>query len=309
MLIKSDCIPCILKMSTSAIRRLTSDEKVIRELLCEILEIPSLRGLYWDITSAEVIELVMEKIVDAMDNPDPFYSLKAQQNKKIMELYPYLKNLVNKALDPLYLAVKLAILGNAIDLMMSDTSLEIETVIREKLKETRIPVERFLEFKEKLDESELVLYLGDNSGEIVLDKLLIETMKEWRMENKEWRMKNGERNELEVVFVVRSLPTLNDATLMEARMVGMDKIASVLENGIDGPLPGTITSRCSSEVRDLLQRADLIISKGGGNFDTLEEEKYLNRNTTFLLLSKCIPYYNYFHTELHQPILANFFRK
>jgi uncharacterized protein with ATP-grasp and redox domains len=303
MLMKPDCIPCILKMSTSAIRILTSNEKIIRELLCEILEIPSLRGLYWHITSSEVIELVMEKIMDAMDDSDPFRALKMQQNEKMMELYPHLKNLLNEAPDPLCLAVQLAILGNAIDLMISDTPLEIETAIGKRLQETRIPVERFLEFKGKLHESELVLYFGDNSGEIILDKLLIETMKEWRM-------KNGERNDLEIVFVVRSRPTLNDATLKEARMVGMDDITSVLENGIDGPLPGTITSRCSSEVRDLLHRADLIISKGGGNFDTLEEEKdESRRNITFLLLSKCIPYYNYFHAELYQPILANFFQK
>jgi uncharacterized protein with ATP-grasp and redox domains len=290
-------------MSTSAIRILTSDEKIIRELLCEILEIPSLRGLYWDITSSEVIELVMEKIVAAMNDSNPFHALKMQQNEKMMELYPYLKSLLNEAPDPLYLAVQLAILGNAIDLMISDTPLDIETAMGERLEEARIPVVSFLEFRKKLDESKLVLYFGDNSGEIILDKLLIEAMKEWRM-------KNRERNDLEVVFVVRSRPTLNDATLQEARMVGMDKITSVLENGIDGPLPGTITSRCSSKVEDLLHRADLIISKGGGNFDTLEEEqKHFNRDTTFLLLSKCVPYCNYFHAELYQPILANFFRK
>jgi uncharacterized protein with ATP-grasp and redox domains len=300
MLMKPDCIPCILKMSISAIRMLTSDEKIIQELSCQILEIPSLRGLYWDITSPEVIERVMEKILEAMDDPDPFYALKVQQNKRMMELVPYLKNLLNGASDPLYLAIKLAILGNAIDLMISDTSLEIETAIAEMLEETRVPVERFLEFKEKLGGSELVVYLGDNSGEIILDKLLIEAMKEWRM-------KNGGRDNLEIVFVVRSLPTLNDATLTEAKMVGIDRITTVLENGIDGPLPGTITSRCSSEVQDYLHRADLIISKGGGNFDTLEEERHLGRNISFLLLSKCIPYYHYFHTELYQPILANFF--
>jgi len=302
MLLKPDCIPCILRMSISAIRKLTSDEKIIKELLCAILEIPSLQGLYWDITSPEVIELVMEKIVDAVDDPDPFYSLKLQQNKRMMELYPHLRNLVNEASDPLYLAIKLAILGNAIDLMIPDTPRKVETAIGEMLRETHIPAEKFSEFKEKLEESELLLYFGDNSGEIILDRLLIETMKEWRMEN-------GGRSDLVILFVVRSRPTLNDATLKEARMVGIDKIASVLENGIDGPLPGTITSRCSSEVRDLLQRADLILSKGGGNFDTLEEEKYLGRNTTFLLLSKCAPYCNYFHTGLYQPILANFFRK
>lgn len=296
MLMKPDCIPCILKMSTSAIRILTSDEKIIKELLYEILGIPYLQGLHWNITSPEVIELVMEKIVEAMDDPDPFYSLKIQQNKRIMELYPHLKNSLKEASDPFYLATKLAILGNAIDLMIPDTSVEVETPIGEMLQEARIPVERFLQFKKRLNESELVLYFGDNSGEVVFDKLLIETIKE--------------ENNLDIVLVVRSLPTLNDATLKEAKMVGIDKIASVLENGIDGPLPGTITSRCSSEVRDLLKRADLIISKGGGNFDTLEEEeKHFNRNITFLFLSKCTPYCNYFHTELHQPILANFFQK
>jgi len=276
-------------------RILTSDEKIIKELLCEILGIPYLQGLHWNITSPEVIEPVMERIMEAMDNSDPFYSLKIQQNKRIMELYPHLKNSLKEASDPLYLATKLAILGNALDLMIPDTLAESERAIQERLEEARIPMERFLQFKKKLYESELVLYFGDNSGEVVIDKLLIETIKE--------------ETDLEIVFVVRSCPTLNDATLKEAKMIGMDEVTPVLENGIGGPLPGTITSRCSSEIRHLLQCADLIISKGGGNFDTLEEEKHLNRNTTFLMLSKCIPYYNYFHTELHQPILANFFRK
>ena len=294
MLLKPDCIPCILRMSISAIRKLTSDEKIIKEFLCEVLEVSSLRGLYWDVTSPEVIEQVMEKLVDVMGDPNPFCSLKVQQNKRMMELEPYLKKSLDKASDPLYLALKLAILGNGIDLMLAETSLEMEKAIQERLEGTHIPAERFLELEEKLAESELLLYLGDNSGEIVLDKLLIETIK-------------GQRD-LEVVFVVRSLPALNDATLAEAEMVGMNEIASVLENGIDGPLPGTITSRCSSEVRDLLQRADLVISKGGGNFDTLEEEKD-SYSITFLLLSKCIPYYNYFQTQLYQPILANFFRE
>jgi uncharacterized protein with ATP-grasp and redox domains len=294
MLIKPDCIPCILRMSISAIRKLIFDEEIIRGLLCEILEIPSLRGLCWDITSPEVIELVMEKIVEAMDDPDPFRSLKAQQNERMLELEPHLKGLLNEASDPLYLAVKLAMLGNAIDLMIPDTLVKAETAVQARLEETRVPIERFLQFKKELYESELVLYFGDNSGEVVTDKLLIETIKE--------------EKDLEVIFVMRSIAALNDATLNEAKMVGIDEITPVLENGIDGPLPGTIISRCSSEVRDLLQRADLVISKGGGNFDTLEEEKD-SYNITFLLLSKCIPYYNYFQTQLYQPILANFFRE
>ena len=82
MLIKPDCILCILKVSISAIRRFMSDEKKIKELFSNILEIPSLRGLHWDTTSSEVLELVLEKIVDALDNTDPFHSLKVQQNQE-----------------------------------------------------------------------------------------------------------------------------------------------------------------------------------------------------------------------------------
>lgn len=90
-------------------------------------------------------------------------------------------------------------------------------------------------------------------------------------------------------------------------MVGIDKIASVIENGIDGPLPGTILKRCSKEVRELVGRADMIISKGGGNFDTLgEEKKNLKKNITFMLTCKCIRYSDYFRTQLYHPILYTY---
>jgi len=80
----------------------------------------------------------------------------------------------------------------------------------------------------------------------------------------------------------------------------------VIENGIDGPLPGTILKRCSNEVNDLVRQSDLIISKGGGNFDTLDEERKLLKNKiSYLLLSKCDPQYKTFGVKLIQPILAN----
>lgn len=138
------------------------------------------------------------------------------------------------------------------------------------------------------------MYFGDNAGEVVFDKLLIETIKEL--------------HSVEIVFVVRSVPTLNDATLTEARSIGIDNIAQLIENGIDGPLPGTLLARCSNEVQDVVNRSDLIISKGGGNFDTLDEErKHLNKNISFLLLSKCEPYYRHFGVQIYQPIIANYY--
>jgi hypothetical protein len=112
-----------------------------------------------------------------------------------------------------------------------------------------------------------------------------------------------------VTFVVRSVPALNDATRLEAGMVGLDRLASIIPNGLDAPVPGTVWSRCSAEFREKVREADLVISKGGGNFDTLEGEKDLGSDISFLLLSKCIPYYHYFKTEMYRPVLANFFRE
>ena len=293
MLLRPDCIPCIHKMTITSLRKLPLDEDSVKTLYTEILENPALHGLDWDTTSVEVIEDIWRKIVKKVGTADPFSSEKSNQNDKIMDLYPHLEKMVNAAADPLYMAVKLSILGNSMDLMVADTSVTIENSISEKVK---VPLsdENYAKFRQQLITSEHLLIFGDNAGEIVFDKLLIETIKKI--------------HQLEITYVVRSVATLNDATLKEAKSVGLDKVATVIENGIDGPLPGTLLSRCSSKVNDLVRQADLIISKGGGNFDTLDEErKHLNKNISFLLLSKCDPYCNHFDTILYQPILANFY--
>ncbi len=294
MLIQLDCVPCILKMAITPIRQLPLDQGSVQELYCGILEIPSLRGQFWDITSAEVVELVWKKIVNATKNRDPLCLLKSEQNKRIMEIYPFLKRVVDKARDPLYTAVKLAIFGNAIDVMIDDKRMDFEHLITEQL-EMPLSTTMYGEFEKRVKASSLLLIFGDNAGEIVFDKLLIETIKN--------------RHDMEVVFVVRGEPTLNDVTVNEARSVGMGEIATIVENGIDGPCPGTILTRCSEEVNDLVKRADLIISKGGGNFDTLDEEKMagLKKPISFMLLSKCQPYSEYLNVGVGLPILSNAF--
>ncbi len=293
MLLEAECVPCILRMSVAALRQLPLDENTIRQLFTEILEIPALRGPDWNKTSADVIEEIWRIIVKKTGSSDPFRSAKSTQNKKIMDLYPVLQQLVNGAADPLYTAVKLAILGNSLDLMVAGSAGTIENSIRDKV-DALLPLKIYSAFEQQLRASKRLVYFGDNAGEIVFDKLLIETIKELHSP--------------EIVFVVRSVPTLNDATLAEARSIGMDNIVRVVENGIDGPLPGTVLRRCSNEVNDLVRHSDLIISKGGGNFDTLDEEKeQLQKKISFLLLSKCEPYYRHFGIEIYQPILANYY--
>ncbi len=295
MLIAPDCIPCILKMTISSLKQLSLDENALKALYADILDIPALRGRQYNTTSAEIIEVIWQKFVAMVNSRDPFDKVKLSQNEKIRALYPCLKKMVNEAADPLKAAVRLSILGNSMDLMVADASLTIVKSIEEKAK-LPLPDENYSQFRQQLQAARHLLIFGDNAGEIVFDRLLIETLKKIYQP--------------EITYVVRSLPTLNDATLKEAKTVGIDKVTTVIENGIDGPLPGTILHRCSSEVNDLVRRSDLIISKGGGNFDTLDEErKHLDKNISFLLLSKCEPYSHHFGTKLYHPILANFYQK
>jgi hypothetical protein len=276
-------------MAISLIRKLPLDEALVKKLYAEILEIPALKGKRWDVTSPEIIEQVMIKIVDAVGDPDPFAAEKRQLNRTLMDRYPYFQSLVTESDDPLYTAVKLAIAGNAIDFMVPRGTIDVAKTIQEQL-EQPISQQRFSPFKTRLEASKSILYFGDNAGEVVLDKLLIETIKK--------------RYDRDITFVVRSVPTLNDVTIKEATFVGMDQVVRVVENGIDGPLPGTIFNRCASQIRALAKQADLIISKGGGNYDSLGEEKNFLNKIVFMLLSKCYPYNQTFGVDMFHPILS-----
>ncbi len=289
MKITPDCIVCNLNTGLMAIREVTTDEGLMRELTVEIMKLPAMRGLDWSITGSQLVEQIFKTITTASGNPDPFRGWKDQHNEKCLTLYPLLRNIVTESEDPLFTAVNLAIMGNSIDPMGRENPHDIEQAIRDSLTKT-VPRSSFTDLKEKLRHGGLVLYLGDNCGEIVYDKLLIETIKS--------------HYDTEVVFVVRSVPTLNDATLKEAMFVGMHEAADLVENGIDGPLPGTILSRCSEELQNLWASADLVMSKGGGNFDSLDEEQNLTAPLYYMLMSKCIPYRDYFNIPLHYPILA-----
>jgi damage-control phosphatase, subfamily I len=285
----TDCVPCNINAALKAIRELNTTESVAKELFVEIMKIPSLRGLDWSITGSQLVEQVFRKITAAYDAPDPFRRRKDRQNQSCLKLYPWLKSLVAESEDPLFTAVNLAISGNSMDPMGYLSSEEVEQSIRGSLEH---PVCRntFLDLKNKLEQSSLVIYLGDNCGEIVFDKLLIETIKA--------------KYDIEVAFVVRSIPALNDATLREAQLIGMDHVATIMENGIDGPLPGTILSRCSEQLQTLWSRADLVISKGGGNFDSLDEEENVTTPIYYMLICKCIPYQDYFGIPLSRPVLS-----
>lgn len=294
MLAKPDCIPCILKMSIGLLRKISLEEAELEKIFSRIIDIPALRGNYQGITSPEIIEQIMRLMMEKK-GADPFFVEKTKMNTAAAEIVPFLSEKIAASPDPTQMALKIAILGNAIDFMINDNLSEIKPLIKERI-ESPVASNAYRLFLEKINKTRTLVYLTDNAGEIVFDRLFIEILRS-RFHN------------LNVHCVVRNRPALNDATKKEALSVGLDKCATVLDNGIEGPLPGTLIDRCSQPIQDLLLKADLIISKGGGNFDTLSESlEVLDTDVTFLLLCKCYPYQRFFGADLYQPIIYNNYR-
>jgi hypothetical protein len=270
------------------LRLLSVEEPLIQQLFSEILGISGIRNIDWSLTSPEVIERAMRVISEALNEPDPFRDEKRRQNGVLLDVYPVLREKIENSEDPLLAAVQLSILGNAVDFMMAQRPEDVGSFLLNRLS---IPLsrEKINRLRTRLSRTRFMIYFADNCGEIVLDRLLIETIRR--------------EFDMEILVVVRSVPTLNDATLSDAGAIGFGPEVELIENGIKGPLPGTILNRCSSHIRRIVNKAELIISKGGGNFDTLGEENEQLDKIVFMLLSKCHPYTSRFHIPLHHPIL------
>jgi len=196
---------------------------------------------------------------------DPYREVKDAANRTALALLPRLSFLVNESIDPLEAAVKFSIAGNLMDLGAKSGFSEDE--IKESLAcalDEEIAGDYGF-FKEAVRAAERILYLADNAGEIVLDRLLIERLPL----NK-------------VTLAVRGAPVINDATAEDARVAGLHDMVAVVENGSDAP--GTVISDCGDDFLKLYAESDMIIAKGQGNYETLSDE---NRPIFFLLKVKC----------------------
>ena len=291
MKIWPDCIPCILKMSLGVARVAMKDEDRVRRFMEGVLRLKYLNGKNQKVTSPDVIRAVWSKVIEVTGEADPLRKVKEEQNRKALATYPRAKALVLKSKDPFLGAVKLSIAANSIDAMTDVKGEAPEEIIK---KWNRLEIDRKLVhvFKERVKKSRKVGYLGDNCGEIVFDKLFIEVLLE--------------RYPVNITYVTRTLPIVNDATLRDALVMGMGEVAQIMENGVPEHLPGTFLKRIDSELKKLIERSDLVISKGGGNYDSLTEEEKLKGKTSFLFLAKCFPYCHLHRVSLNAPVIYNF---
>jgi len=198
------------------------------------------------------------------NNSDPYKKEKKQSNDLVMEMYPELKDIVFQSDNHFNTALRLAISGNIIDFGISNT-FDLHSTI-DKVLNSDFAIDDSIHLKQALSEAKTVLYLGDNCGEIVFDKLFIETMMHPNL-----------------IYAVRGVPVINDVTLEDAKYVGMDLDADVISNGYDAP--STLLEHCSSEFLEVFNRADVIISKGQGNLEGLLGKT--SKDVYYLLMVKC----------------------
>lgn len=258
-----ECISCIIRQTIEILRRNVKREKQRRKILAAVVRKLSKLNIY-EMTPPEATKFAHDVIHRMTGIKDLYQEPKRQNNLEALELYPYLKRLVRSAKDPLLMAIRLAIAGNIID-YGALAEFDIKSTVKEVLKK-KFAVSDYKRFKKDLKRAKFLLYVGDNAGEIVFDKVLIEELV----------------NKVKVIFAVKSKPVLNDVLLADAKMVGMDKVVKVVESGSD--FAGTIPAKGNKEFKKLYRQADIIIAKGQGNFETMDQEK---ENIYFLLKMKC----------------------
>ncbi len=257
-----ECIPCIIDQTIKIARQLTQDEEKQELLLQKVLV--TLSNISYQQSPPYLGREAHRVIRRVLDNHDPFLKLKREFNQVVRKLYPSLRDKVSSSSDPFACAIRLAIAGNIIDFGPPHHFELMKTIDQVLLKNPAIDDTASL--KKDLEKASVILYLGDNAGETFFDKVLIE------------QMPPGE-----VYYAVRGSPVINDATSEDAYYAGLDQVAKIVSNGSDAP--GTILEDCSEEFKNIFERADLVIAKGHGNYETLNEVR--GKRLYFLLMVKC----------------------
>lgn len=261
MEIQLDCLPCFLRQVLDASRMATDQIDVQRSIIKDTAE---LIARYEDYKYSPAVGREMHNIVKRHSGvSDPYREVKNHNIKTALLIYPSLKQFLFNKKDRLYWALKIAATGNIIDsAIYNDIDIESQ-VVKELDKEfAACDIERF---KKLMKNCKTLLIIGDNAGETVFDRVFIEDFLY-----------------LDMTYAVRSEPIINDATIEDVYASDFNRSVKVVSSGCNAP--GTIIEECSDAFLEVYNNADIVISKGQGNYETLSEQ---DREIFFLLKAKC----------------------
>jgi len=262
-----ECMPCFIKQSLEAARMATDDEEVQTKVIKKVME--HLQDISLTSSPPELSRDVHEIIRRITKSKDPYKKVKDQSNEMAQKEYPRLKKLVAESDDSLLMAIKLSIVGNVIDFgAMNRFNVDdmIDNAVKREFDASAYP-----QFKSVLEQSETILFLADNTGEIFFDKLLLKELV---------------KIQKQITYVVKTNPIINDATVEDANLAGIDKLATIIDgdSGQKQSAPGMVLSYASKEFLEIFKSSDMVISKGQGNYEGLSD---VDREVFFLLVVKC----------------------
>ena len=256
-----DCYACFMRQTLQAARFVGADETIQRRALLRTMQL--LAASPADATPPQMSESIHRAIREETNSADNYLEVKRTSTEQAMAFYPRLKKMVEESSNPFSMAARIAVIGNIIDFGVTDT-LNLDEDIETDLADS-LTLDHTAQLKAELEKAPWVLYLADNAGETVFDRIFIEAIQH-----------------KDVRYVVKSGPVLNDALREDAEAVGLDRIASIYETGIDAV--GVVPQRSSQEFLDMLNAAPVIIAKGQANFESLGGTDY---NVFFLFKVKC----------------------
>ena len=259
-----ECIPCYVRQVIDSVKMVSDDDKLLECILRKALIAAS--EFNFDGVGLLTQARIQRSVKSLMPDSDPYFNIKKKFNSICLLLEKKLKKIIKESTDPFETSLRIALAGNIIDfgprkdLSKSDILSSIEEAMNQHLDTSNISGLRL-----NIENSNKILYIGDNSGEIVFDKIFIENLPKEK-----------------ITFVVRGGPALNDSTMEDAEMVGMTEMIKVITTGLD--MPAAILPLCSEEFLKEYEESDLIIAKGQGNYEALSDE---DKNIFFLLKVKC----------------------
>ncbi len=260
-----ECLPCLVRQSLDACTRVLpagpARERALRRALGELASID------YDCSPPYLAWRVHQLLREESGVPDPYAADKAAANRFCLEQLPGLRAKLEASTDRLATAVRLAIAGNIIDCAVGHlpSAAQVADVVNLALNQPLNPA-GLNALRVAAEKARSILYLTDNAGEIVFDRLLVETL-------------GPER----VTVAVRGGPVINDALQADAEAAGLTALTTVIDNGSEAP--GTILELCSPGFRRHFQTADLVVAKGQGNYESLNQTA--RGGVFFLLKAKC----------------------
>ncbi|PJJ26579.1 damage-control phosphatase ARMT1 family protein [Lacrimispora celerecrescens] len=266
MRLHDKCLPCVVNQAIKVadITGLNTKEELLREVFTYLSK------MNFHETTPEIIGEIFDMIKRHTNNPDPYKETRNYYNTLFMKMLPEFERKIEQAENSFMLAIRYAIVGNIIDFNpIHNTLLEDIYDCFEKMEQLELAINDSHALMKDISNAGTLLYLGDNCGEICMDKILLKKIKE-------------QNPNVKLFFGVRGKPVVNDSISEDAYSVGIDEYAEVVDNG-DGSL-GTVLNRTSPAFKEVYNNADIVIAKGQANYECLSEE---NKNIYFLLMTKC----------------------